>query len=165
VYAGCGRRISGVSPAATADRGGADSGYLLPLFVIVRRMSSCIAWRCWMMSSNWVSFAHFLVGKREPVLESSQQYTVTPFLTSACSPMLLAFFTVSSEGFAGAESDTVVCAAAGVEVWAGAAAVAVVVAAEAAAGGGVLAGGALEVDCCEYTGSAVANIAPIRSGK
>jgi hypothetical protein len=65
--------------------------------------------------------------------------------------MLLAFFTVSSEGFAGAESDAVVCAAAGVEVWAGAAAVAVavVVAAEAAAGGGVLAGGALEFDCCE----------------
>jgi len=65
----------------------------------------------------------------------------------------LAFFTISSEGFAGAESDAVVCAAAGVEVWAGAAAVAVVVvvvvAAEAAAGGGVLAGGALEVGCCE----------------
>jgi hypothetical protein len=141
-------------------------GYLLPLLVIIRRMSSCIAWRCWMMSSNWVSFAHFLVGKREPVLESSQQYTVTPFLTSACSPMALAFFNVSSEGFAGAESDVVVCAAAGVEVWAGAAAVAVVVAAEAAAaGGGVLAGGALEVDCCEYTGSAAANITPIRSGK
>jgi hypothetical protein len=72
-------------------------------------------------------------------LGSSQQYTVTPFLTSACSPMALAFFTVASEGFAGAESDVVVCAADGVaadgvEVWAGAAA-------------DVLAGGAL--DCCE----------------
>jgi hypothetical protein len=48
--------------------------------------------------------------------------------------MLLAIFIVASEGFAGAESDVVVCAAEGVEVWAGAAA-------------DVLAGGAL--DCCE----------------
>jgi hypothetical protein len=54
--------------------------------------------------------------------------------------MLLAFFTVASEGFADSESDAVVCAADGVEVWAGA------VAAEAAAAD-VLAGGAL--DCCE----------------
>jgi hypothetical protein len=49
--------------------------------------------------------------------------------------MLLAFFTVASEGFAGAESDAVVWAAdAVVEVWAGVEA-------------DVLAGGAL--DCCE----------------
>jgi hypothetical protein len=58
--------------------------------------------------------------------------------------MLLASFTVASEGFVDADSDAVVCAADGVEVWAGAAAGAV--AAEAAAGG-VLAGGAL--GCCE----------------
>jgi hypothetical protein len=134
----------------------AGGGYLLPLLVIIRRMSSCIAWRCAMASSSWISLQHFLVGKRVPVLASSTQYLVTPLLTSGRSPKLLAFFTVSSEGFAGAESDAV--------VWAGAA-VAVVVASEAAAGGGVLAGGALEVDCCEYTGSAAANIMPIRSGK
>jgi len=145
-------------------RGAAGGAYLLPAFVIIRRMSSCTTWRCATMPSNSFSFAHFLVGKREPTLASSQQYTVTPFLTSACSPMDLAFFTVASEGFAGAESDAVVCAAAGVEVWAGAAA-AGAVAAEAAAGGGVLAGGALEVDCCEYAGSAAAMIEPIRSGK
>ena len=118
-----------------------------------------------MASSSWISLQHFLVGKRVPVLASSTQYLVTPLLTSGCSPKLLAFFTVSCEGFAGAASDAVVCAAAGVEVWAGAAAVGVVVAAEAAAGGGVLAGGALEFGCCEYAGSAAANIAPIRSGK